>query len=120
MDLHFTSGNWGFKSGSWDTRYVFCGPSLDPTAKPHNLGQLSVSDSPCSQVGQAWDSPGARRAEQQNLSTMRILPLLTFTLSATCLIPSYLGGRGEEGGADSFQYSSEVICYYFKKMTLCE
>lgn len=58
VDLHFTSGKQGFKSGSWDTKDVFCGPSLAPIAKPLcNLGQLSVSDSPCSQVGQAWNSP---------------------------------------------------------------
>lgn len=86
------------------TKDVFCGSSLAPTAKPLcNLGQISVSDSPYSQVGQTWNSPGARGAEQQNPVTMRTLPLLTFTVSATCL--TSWGGIGREGGADSFQYS---------------
>ena len=92
LDLHFISGNWEFQSGSWDTKDVFCGSSLAPTAKPLcNLGQISVSDSPYSQVGQTCNSPGARGAEQQNPVTMRTLPLLTFTVSATCLTSSHLG-----------------------------
>ena len=92
LDLHFISGNRGLKSGSWDTKDVFCGSSLAPTAKPLcNLGQISMSDSPCSQVGQIWNSPGARVAEQQNPVTMRTLPLWTFIVSATCLTPSHLG-----------------------------
>lgn len=71
-----------------------------------------MSDSPCSQVGQIWNCLGARGAEQQNLVTVRTLPLRTFTVSATCLTPHIWGGKEREGGDDSFQYSSEVIYYY--------
>lgn len=113
VDLHFTSGNWGFKLGSWDTKDVFCGPSLALTVKPLcNLGQLNMSGSPCSQVGQAWNSQGAecraaQLSDKENTTSPGLL-LVLLSLSS----PHTWGCGGGEGGADSFQYFSEVICYY--------
>lgn len=95
VDLHFTSGNWGFKLGSRDTKDVFCGSSLALTAKPLcNLGQLNVSGSPCSQVGQAWNSQGAKGVEQPSSGARRTPPLPDSTGFAICLSPLTPGGAG--------------------------
>lgn len=105
MDIHLSTANQGFKSGSWHTKDVFCGPCLAPAAKPlRNLRELNVSGSFCLQVGQAWKGPCAGRArdtEQHSWASM--LP------SWPSVLPPYLGTAVDWGCAGNFQYSPIIV-----------
>lgn len=82
-------------------------PSLAPTAKPLcNLGQLSASSNPRSQVGQAWSSPSRRKWEYYHPALFYFYHLCHL-LTQEC--------RAGQNDVDSFQYSSEVIWCYWKR-----